>query len=232
MANSTEWQRARLVVAFNEQPEEDKPPPWFIPTPPDRTKVRLERYKYEHHYAREPGMFDGIPLPATLEEAEALFGVLGIFGSYVNWQRAAIVHAVAAPHRMPDRVSFANMAAWDIIAAPNSGHIAALWDAWHKAVMAGKAEPTELGGPFVLPDMPWPHKPKRPPKKALTVAQKRAKRDWEFQQYYEKKHPPPEPHTEPGSFTPQPPVVYPMCSGCYRSDGTHTRTCWRYWEPS
>jgi hypothetical protein len=215
--SEAEWFKAATITAWCEPPEEEQRPPWFVPTPAPRTKLYTPRL-----LPAPVRILDGVRIPATEAGAEWLVGLLCEFTNYSNWLRAATVHTFVG--KALGQVSERELASWFIIGIETPGHAHALFTAWHKAIMAKKAVPLSPGDLFVCPEMAYPYSIQRIPKKPLTAKQRRAKFAWEVAQY----RPPKEPQPQPGSSGPVPPVVYPMCSGCYRDDGTHSMLCPRH----
>jgi hypothetical protein len=146
--------------------------------------VQRHTYTPEH---RRRSMFEGMKIPDTFEGAAALYGCLTIFTDWGNWYRCAIIHTFVTTDahqvKMAYQTTARELGSWNIAGLPGSGNVTALFNTWHKAIMAGKATPLRPGDLFVLPEMAWPHKIKAPPKKPLTAKQKAAKLQYEISQY-------------------------------------------------
>ena len=155
-----------------------------------------------------------------------MLGVLSLFTDYANWKRAATVHTFTGPE--PWQVSERELASWYIVGLDEPGHVHALFKAWHTAIVKGQAQPLLPGDHFVVPDIPYPFPIRKIPKKPLTAKQRRAKYEWELEQYRPTKK---EPGGRAGPFTPpaldRPLLIQHDCLTCHRSDGTHASSCWR-----
>lgn len=220
--------RAKLVVAYFEEPPKPEPPPWYVPTPPRPRKLLRDHYSYE------PPRLDEMTVPATFEEAGWLFALLHLVIELHNWERAGVVYAVSAPWRtwtpggptMPwsdDRlVTFKVLTSWRIIGISTPARANELWLAWTKAVRKGKARQIHLSDSWPgHPDMPFP-RGRAPRKKRLTVAQTRARREYlrklEAEQYRQAHPPPPGYHWRYGIGN------VDACDACGGA-GTHSDWC-------
>jgi hypothetical protein len=104
-----------------------------------------------------------IVIPATLEEAKASLGGIGMLLQAKEWERAAFVYAfteLGAPGPKGDRpdtgaISIREFARLGIVGLTKQDTVAEYRKAWESAMLDG-APDVKPGDTIVIPNLPWP----------------------------------------------------------------------------
>ena len=118
-----------------------------------------------------------VHIPAAAQEAEERLAELGPLATAIEWERAAIVYALAQPGTPGSRsdtfirISFSRFAAKGIHGLRHHRSVSAYWHTWQRAMDAGIAPEVKLGDEVELPEVAWSdYYPPQEPNVAEAVA--------------------------------------------------------------